>query len=132
MRVALMFIVALFGVTATACTNSDERESREVAKPQLPDVESLAKWSSSSREISTVLAFIESRIEVLGKPGASSTKISGATLDSARSDLAALQKTWAEANRDYSSARVDEAIAKADIVRRKSAELLGKLKVSAS
>ena len=86
-------------------------------------------WQEMSSGLPKVVEAIKSRVDVLSKSKKLPANVSKATVDSARSGLAQINKTWTDAQDAFKSGNVADAISKANAVKTQAAEIMTKLRM---
>jgi hypothetical protein len=84
-------------------------------------------WEGLSTGLPGVVGAITSRVDILSKSKKLPQGISQEAFDGAKSGLATINAAWAEANDAFKSGDVAGAMAKANTVKAKAAEIMGAL-----
>jgi len=87
-------------------------------------------WSSVSTDVPKMVEAIQSRVEMLSKSHHLPANVSKDTLSSAKSGLDSLKSTWSDATAAASSGDYTGAMAKAQAVKDKAAEIMKSLGMS--
>jgi len=84
-------------------------------------------WASLSAALPQVVQAIQSRVDILSKSKKLPAGLDKDKFESAKTGLAALTQTWTEATTAAGAGNVSDAVAKANTVKAKAAEVLGLL-----
>ena len=90
-----------------------------------------AEWSNMAGDLPKMVEAIGSRIGVLSKSKRLPKNIDQASFDSAKSGYEMMQSTWSEATAAAASGNVMDAVAKANMIKDKGAEVMQLLNMSA-
>jgi hypothetical protein len=85
------------------------------------------KWATLSAGLPQAVQAIQSRVDVLSKSKKLPAGLDKEKFESAKAGLAAITQTWTEATGAAGSGNLVDAVAKADTVKAKAAEVLGLL-----
>jgi hypothetical protein len=84
-------------------------------------------WTTLNAALPQVVQAIQSRVDILSKSRKLPAGLDKEKLESAKTGLAAITQTWTEATTAAGAGNVADAVAKADTVKAKAAEVLGLL-----
>ena len=84
-------------------------------------------WATLSAALPQVVQAIQSRVDILSKSKKLPAGLDKDKFESAKTGLAALTQTWTEATTAAGAGNVSDAVAKANTVKAKAAEVLGLL-----
>jgi len=84
-------------------------------------------WESLSGGLPKMVDAIRSRVDILSKAKQLPPALSKATVDEAKAGLNGLDQTWADAETAFRAGKLEDAVAKANTVKTKAAEIMTKL-----
>jgi hypothetical protein len=84
-------------------------------------------WTEMAEGLPKMVAAVESRVDILSKAKTLPANLDKATFEEAKSGLATVKQTWGEAEAAFKGGKVEEAVAKANTVKTKTAEIMTKL-----
>jgi hypothetical protein len=84
-------------------------------------------WTDMAEGLPKMVGAVESRIDTLSKAKTLPAKIDKATFEEAKTGLATVKQTWADAQESFKGGKVEDAVAKATTVKDKTAEIMTKL-----
>jgi hypothetical protein len=84
-------------------------------------------WTDMAEGLPRMVGALESRVDILSKAKTLPAKIDKATFEEAKAGLAAVKQTWADAQESFKGGKVEDAVAKANTVKTKTAEIMTKL-----
>jgi len=88
-------------------------------------------WGEMSSGIPKILQVIQSRVEILGKSKKLPAGLDKAKFEGVKSGLAEITQTWNDASAAFQSGNLNDALAKAKIVKEKAGEALTALGMNA-
>ena len=116
-------------VTAKARALKDAAAAKkaELAAQQAKAAELTKTWNDMAEGVPKMVDALESRVEILSKAKTLPAKIDKATFEEAKTGLASVKQTWADAQEAFKGGKVEDAVAKATAVKDKTAEIMTKL-----
>lgn len=81
-------------------------------------------WTAMAADLPNMVSAIQSRVDILGKAKKLPKGMDAAALESAKGGLEMMKSTWTEATAAFSSGSVVDAVAKAQMVKDKGAEVM--------
>lgn len=109
---------------ATALSTAAAAKKAELDKMT---AELTKSWEDMSGGLPKVVEAIKSRVDILSQAKKLPAGIDKAAVESSKSDLATIDKTWSEAQDAFKSGNVADAVAKAKTVKTMAAEIMAKL-----
>jgi hypothetical protein len=85
------------------------------------------EWEDMSAGLPKMVAALESRVSILDQAKKLPAKLEKTTVEAAKAGLAEVKQAWSDAQEAFKGGKVDEAVAKAKIVKDKTAEIMTKL-----
>ena len=89
--------------------------------------ELMKSWETLSTGLPQVVASIQSRMDILSKSKKLPAGMDQAKFDGAKAGLDTIKQSWTEATTAFTAGNVADAVAKANTVKAKAAEVLGAL-----
>lgn len=84
-------------------------------------------WTDMAEGLPKMVGALESRVDILSKAKTLPPKIDKATFEEAKAGLATVKQTWADAQESFKGGKVEDAVAKGNTVKTKTAEIMTKL-----
>ena len=84
-------------------------------------------WTDMSAGLPKMVDALRSRVDILSKSKQLPAKVSKATFDEAKAGLATIDQTWTEAQTAFKDGKLEDAVAKATLVKQKTADIMTKL-----
>jgi hypothetical protein len=84
-------------------------------------------WTDMSAGLPKMVDALRSRVDILSKAKQLPAKVSKATFDEAKAGLATIDQTWTEAQAAFKDGKLEDAVAKANVVKEKAADIMTKL-----
>jgi hypothetical protein len=112
----------------TAAVNSlNETVASKKVEAEAAAAAATSEWNTLSADVPKMVEAIQSRVDILGKSKKLPKNVSQEAFDSAKSRLASMKATWAEATAAFASGNAVEAASKANSVRQTGNEVLQQL-----
>ena len=92
-------------------------------------VELAKSWESLSGGLPKVVEAIKSRVDILSQSKKLPANLDRASVDSAKSGLEAITKTWSDAQAAFKDGQVTDAITKAKAVKAQAVDVMTKLRM---
>jgi hypothetical protein len=105
------------GAAAAAKKQEMEAKAAELTKA----------WTDMSAGLPKMVDALRSRVDILSKSKQLPAKVSKATFDEAKAGLATIDQTWTEAQAAFKDGKLEDAVAKANTVKEKTADIMTKL-----
>ena len=99
----------------------------EMAAMAAKTAELTKTWTEMAEGLPKMVGALESRVAILSKAKTLPAKLDKATFEEAKAGLATIKQTWAEAEEAFKGGKVEDAVAKANDVKTKTAEIMTKL-----
>jgi hypothetical protein len=119
------FKAALTGAQDVAAKAKDLGAAAAAKKAQLTK-----SWEEMSSGVPKMAEAIKSRVDILSQSKKLPAGLDKAKLDGAKTDLATLNQSWAEASSAYQSGNVNDAVAKAEAAKSKAVEIMTALNMT--
>jgi hypothetical protein len=119
------FKAALTGAQDVAAKAKDLGAAAAAKKAQLT-----RSWEEMSSGVPKMAEAIKSRVDILSQSKKLPAGLDKAKLDGAKTDLATLNQSWAEASSAYQSGNVNDAVAKAEATKTKAVEIMTALNMT--
>jgi hypothetical protein len=114
--------------TALAEAQALPAQARAAAEAAAAKKAELTKvWTELSAGLPKMVAALKSRVDVLSASRKLPANIKADTLAQAKSGLATVTQTWTEASEAFKNGRLADAVAKANTVKARTAEIMGTL-----
>ena len=114
------------GLRGAAAAKKAELEAK-AAEAAKKTAELTKTWTDMAEGLPKMVGALESRVDILSKAKTLPAKIDKATFEEAKTGLVTVKQTWAEAQEAFKGGKVEDAVAKATVVKDKSAEIMAKL-----
>jgi hypothetical protein len=112
---------------ARALGDLAKTKKEEMAAMAAKTAELTKTWTDMAEGLPKMVGALESRVNILSKARTLPAKISKETFEEAKTGLAAVKQTWTEAEEAFKGGKVEDAVAKANEVKAKTAEIMTKL-----
>lgn len=116
-------LVALPGVTTQIASLKDAAAAKK-SEMEAAIAKASTDWTSFAADLPNMVGAIQSRVDILSKSKKLPKNLDSATFESAKSGLEMMKSTWTEATAAASSGNVLDAVAKAQTVKDKGAEVM--------
>ncbi|HSE96501.1 MAG TPA: hypothetical protein VLD61_11470, partial [Methylomirabilota bacterium] len=84
-------------------------------------------WTDMSAGLPKMVDALRSRMDILSKAKQLPAKVSKATFDEAKAGLATIDQTWTDAQAAFKDGKLEDAVAKANMVKERTADTMTKL-----
>ena len=117
---------------ATSAANAVAAKAKDLVSASAAKKAKLTKdWEELNAVMPKTISAIQSRVDALSKSKKLPKNLDKAKLESAKSDLAEVGKSWDEANKAYKEGSLADAVAKGKGAKEKAAQIMSSLGMSA-